>query len=157
MIADPTAVMVRGDFPERDSPFLRVGAECVLEIPALGEERFPGRVRSVVRSVDPGSRTVEATCDFTKVDPRLRAHMLARIITQVKGDPVVVVPRDAVLLRRDTRVVLIRKDARFLERRTVKVGPNIGAHIAILEGVQAGEEVVSEGAVLLDGELDKLL
>jgi hypothetical protein len=79
--------------------------------------------------------------------------MLARIITQVKGDPVVVVPRDAVLLRRDTRVVLIRKDARFLERRTVKVGPNI----AILEGVQEGEEVVSEGAVLLDGELDKLL
>lgn len=157
VIADPTALMVRGDFPERDSPFLRVGAECILEIPALGEERFYGRLRSVVRSVDPGSRTVEATCDFTKVDPRLQAHMLARIIAQVEGDPVVVVPRDAVLLRRDARVVLIRKDGRFLERRQVKVGPNIGPNIAILFGVQEGEEVVSEGAVLLDGELDKLL
>lgn len=157
VIADPTALMVRGNFPERDSPFLRPGAECVLEIPALGEERFPGRLRSVVRSVDPGSRTVEATCDFTKVDSRLRAHMLARIIAQVEGNPVVVVPRDSVLLRRDTRVVLIRREGRFLERQQVTVGPNIGPNIAILSGVQEGEEVVSEGAVLLDGELDKLL
>lgn len=157
VIADPTVLMVRGDFPERDSPYLRVGAECVLEIPALGEERFPGRLRSVVRSIDPGSRTIEVTCDFTKVDPRLRAHMLSRIVTQVQGEPLVVVPRDSVLLRRDTRVVLVRKDGRFLERRLVKVGPNIGQNLAILSGVQEGEEVVSSGAVLLDGELDKLL
>jgi multidrug efflux pump subunit AcrA (membrane-fusion protein) len=83
--------------------------------------------------------------------------MLSRIVTQVQGEPVVVVPRDSVLLRRDTRVVLVRKEGRFLERRPVKVGPNIGQNLAILSGVQEGEEVVSSGAVLLDGELDKLL
>jgi hypothetical protein len=67
------------------------------------------------------------------------------------------VPRSAVLLRRDERVVLVRTSANEVVRRAVTTGLAFGSDIQILAGLRAGELVVSEGAVLLDGELDQLL
>ena len=37
------------------------------------------------------------------------------------------------------------------------VGTSVDTRLVILSGVSEGEEVVSAGAVLLDGELDRLL
>ncbi len=83
--------------------------------------------------------------------------MLASVTVIVKGENMLVVPRAAVLLRRDTHVVLVRRGERDLERCTVVVGGNVDSKVEIVSGVSEGEEVVVEGAVLLDGELDRLL
>ena len=51
----------------------------------------------------------------------------------------------------------VRHGAAELERRPVVVGTSVDTRLVILSGVSEGEEVVSAGAVLLDGELDRLL
>lgn len=157
VIADPTNLVVQASFPERDAPLLKEGFACHIEIPALGDARFEGRIRSVVQAINPTTRTVEVMCGFDSPDARLRAEMLARITVTVRGSAMLVVPREAVLLRRDNRVVLVRHGERELERRPVVVGSNIDSKLQITSGLQEGDEVVVEGAVLLDGELDRLL
>lgn len=157
VIADPTKLVVKANFPERDAPLLSIGFPCRVVISALGETELPARVSAVVQAIDPESRTVEAVCTFDSLDPRIRAEMLARVKVTVKGAPRVLVPRSAVLLRRDARVVLVRRGEQELERRAVIVGAQLDSKLEILSGVQPGEEVVVEGAVLLDGELDRLL
>jgi len=157
IIADPTALILKASFPERDAPLLAEGFRCRVDIPALGDVPLTGRVTSVVRAIDRQSRTVDVTCAFDSLAPGVRAHMLAHVTVAVIGEPQLVVPRDAVLLRRDARVVLVRRGDHQLERRPVIVGTSVDTRLVILSGVNEGEEVVSGGAVLLDGEFDRLL
>jgi len=157
IIADPSSLVVTASFPERDAPLLKEGFLCRVEVAALGDVPLTGRVTSVVRAIDRQKRTVDVTCAFDALVPGVRAHMLAHVTVAVQGEPQLVVPREAVLLRRDARVVLVRHGENELERRAVIVGASVDTRLVILSGVGEGEEVVSAGAVLLDGELDRLL
>lgn len=157
IIADPTSLVVTASFPERDAPLLKEGFLCRIAVPALGDVPLTGRVTSVVRAIDRVRRTVEVTCAFDSLTSGVRAHMLAHVTVAVQGDPQLVVPRESVLLRRDARVVLVRRGTDRLERRPVVVGAAVDTRLVILSGVDEGDEVVSAGAVLLDGELDRLL
>jgi cobalt-zinc-cadmium efflux system membrane fusion protein len=157
MIADPSSLIVNASFPERDAPLLKEGFLCRIEVPALGGVPLTGRVTSVVRAIDRYSRTVHVTCAFDAPGTGARARMLAHVTVSVRGDPQLVVPRDAVLLRHDARVVFVRHGENQLERRPVMVGTSVDNRLVVLSGVNDGDEVVSEGAVLFDGELDRLL
>lgn len=157
IIADPTSLVVTASFPERDAPLLEEGFLCRVEIPALGDVPLTGHVLSVVRAIDRQKRTVDVICGFDSLVPGVRAHMLAHVTVSVKGDPQLIVPREAVLLRRDSRIVLVRRGDDELERRPVIVGTSVDTRLVILSGLAAGDEVVTAGAVLLDGELDRLL
>ena len=53
--------------------------------------------------------------------------------------------------------LLVRHGEGELERRPVVVGASVDTRLVVLSGVNEGDEVVSAGAVLLDGELDRLL
>lgn len=157
VIADPRRLVLKANFPERDAPLLQDGFPCRITVPSLGEMTFSGKVHSVVRAIDPRSRTVQALCTFDVHDEKLRSEMLARVTVSVLGARRLVVPRSAVLLRRDLRVVLVRVGERELERRVVVTGANVNSQLEVLSGLTGNEEVVVEGAVLLDGELDRLL
>jgi cobalt-zinc-cadmium efflux system membrane fusion protein len=157
IIADPSFLIVTASFPERDAPLLKEGFQCRIAIPALGDAPLVGHVVAVVRAIDRQKRTVDVTCAFDALTSGVRAHMLAHVTVSVTGEPQLVVPREAVLLRRDNRVVLVRHGENDLERRPVVVGTCVDTRMAILSGVSEGDEIVSGGAVLLDGELDRLL
>jgi hypothetical protein len=83
--------------------------------------------------------------------------MTATIEAVVSSDGAVTVPRSAVLLRRDDRVVFVKAGENLLQRRAVELGASVGEDVQVLRGLQAGEEVVTKNAVLLDGELDQVL
>lgn len=157
LIGDPGAVMVRAAFPEREAPLLVTGARCTFVVSALGADRFEGEVTQIVQAVDPATHTASAICRPRVANPRLRAEMAARVEVDVNGAPTVLAPRAALMLRRDERVVFVRREGGALERRAVELGADLGERVQLLRGVEAGEEVVAENAVLLDGEFDQLL
>jgi cobalt-zinc-cadmium efflux system membrane fusion protein len=158
LIGDARSLVVGANFPERDASVLEAGAECSFVVPSLGDTRFRGHVSNVVRTIDRQTRTARVVCtpDVAN-DGRLRAEMVARVSVGVRGRGALVVPRSAVLLLRDERVVMVRHGAQEVERRVVSAGLTLGRDIQILSGLAAGESVVVEGAVLLDGELDQVL
>lgn len=157
LIGDPGKLVVRGSFPERDAPALVEGAACRFKVAALGSDEFLGSVTHLVRAIDPRTRTVEAYCKPATLDGRLTADMAARLEIQSASSPHMTVPRGAVLVRRDDRVVLVKQGAGRLERRVVRIGSTIADQVQIIEGLHDGDEVVIKNAVLLDGELDQVL
>lgn len=157
LIGDPSAVVVRASFPEREGPLLRTGAPCTFTVTALGADRYEGELTQIVQAVDPATHTIAAICRPRAVDPRLRAEMVARVEIDAHGAASVLAPRGALLLRRDDRVVFVRRGPNALERRPVEAGATLGERVQILRGLDPGDEVVAENAVLLDGELDQLL
>jgi len=157
LIGNPTAMVVRAAFPERDAPLLREGVPCTFMVPALGSSHFEGSVVNLVHALDMRTHTVEASCAPSAGDPRLSADMTAKVEVTVHGTGVLVVPRSAVLLRRDSRVVFVSTGNEKLARRTVDLGTSVGENVQIVKGVEAGERVVTANAVLFDGELDRVL
>ena len=67
------------------------------------------------------------------------------------------VPTSAVLARRDQFFVFVKRaDGAFVQRE-VKIGEQHGQHTVIVSGVEPGEAVVTEGAILLDAEANEAL
>lgn len=157
VIGDPERVVVLASFPERDAPLLREGAACRFELPSLGRSTFDGTVRRVTAAVDADTRAAQAVCEPESIGPSLRAGMAARIEVDVFGEGAVTIERGALLMRRDDYVVFVQHAPGVLERRVVRPGASIGSRVQVLEGVAPGEMVIAEHAVLLDGELDRLL
>lgn len=162
VIGDAQALQVVARFPERDAAHLREGAACTYTVPALGSAPGLGTVAAVTQAVDPVTRTVRVVCLPAAGAAGLRAEMAAQVAVAV-GAPddadasPELVPRRAVLLRRDARVVLVAQGPGRLVRREVSTGLSVGDDVQVLSGLSVGEQVVVEGAVLLDGELDRLL
>lgn len=157
VIGDATRLVVYASFPERDAPLLRAEGACRFQVPALGDRWFSGTVRRVTHAVDAGTRAARVVCAPEEPEPSLRAEMAVRVEAEVRGEGTVTVERGALLMRRDDYVVFVEREPGRLERRVVRPGAVIGDHVQIVEGVEAGERVVVRHAVLLDGELNRLL
>jgi cobalt-zinc-cadmium efflux system membrane fusion protein len=157
LIGDPKRLLVRGSFPERDVSLLREGAVCRYQLPALGTAEVEGTLANVVRAVDSKTHMAEALCVPKDADPRLAADMTAKIDAVVASNGAVTVPRSAVLMRRDDHVLFVRSGDGLLQRRVVHLGSSIGDDVQILDGINTGERIVVENAILLDGELDRVL
>lgn len=159
VIGDPSQLVVRASFLEREGVWLRQDLPCTVKLNALGGIALQGVLTRVGRAADRQTRSLDAICDPSSVPSglSLSSGMTARVEVAVSGETQLLAPRAAVLLKRDTYVVFVKKSARVLERRDVSLGQPFSDQIQILSGLAPGEEVVVSGAVLLDGELDRLL
>ena len=51
--------------------------------------------------------------------------------------------------------LFVRKEANEFEVRTVKLGSEQGEVVTVLEGVSAGEQVVTKGSFVLKSEMER--
>ena len=64
-----------------------------------------------------------------------------------------VVPRNAVLRVGETSLVYVETEPGRFEIRPVVLGPTTGDHVAILEGLEEGEQVAMSGNFLIDSQM----
>ena len=100
--------------------------------------------------VDPESRTVPVIFEFPRPDPRLRIgqSVTARVFTG-EEQHALVVPAGALVNDAGADVVYVQIGGERFERRLVRAGLRDGEHVAIAEGLAAGERVVTRGAYLV--------
>ena len=108
------------------------------------------RLVSFGARVDPDRRTVPVIFAFPSPDPRLRIgqYVDARVFTGETREGVSV-PTSAVLDDTGRFVVFVQIDGEHFERRTVTLGIRDGDRVEILDGLSAGERVVTRGAYLV--------
>ncbi len=155
-IGDPDALGVSADVFDRDAALVRVGANALVTFPSL-DHPLSGTVAYVAPVVSSGLRTIEVRIELTETSDRLRQGLFGRAsITLV--DAGIVLPSGAVLIRDgDRTVVYVEREPGTFAARDVEVGPSVDGHVYVASGIAAGETVVVEGALLLDGSADQLL
>ena len=114
-----------------------------------------GRVAYVDPRVDPATRTAKVRIEVPNPEGHLRLGMYVNITLALPGgDQATVVPRTALQEIGERSVVYIAADGeegRFTER-TVKLGRAVGDSVEVVEGVEPGDRVVTEGGFLLRAE-----
>lgn len=156
-VGDLSTVWVIADVFEQDLGTVQPGAEATIQLLALKGRTFSGKVTHVSSVVDTLTRAAEARIELANNDGDLKPGMSARVVVRDSSPGAAEVPTSAVLARRDQFFVFVRmKDGSFVQRE-VQLGDQHGEHAIITGGLKTGEEVVTEGAILLEAETNEAL
>jgi HlyD family secretion protein len=145
-LIDDTCLYVRAPMDEVDAPKISAGQTVRISFDALPKQSFPGKVKRVapyVSAVEKQARTVdiEATLDADKSPPRLLVGYSADVeVVLAVRENVVRVPTSA--LQEGGRVLIAGADG-TLQERTVKTGLANWEFTEVLEGLAAGDKVVT--------------
>jgi len=150
-IADLSTVWLVANVSESDSPALRVGQQVKASVTAYPGRVFEGKLARIGTSVDPNVHTVVARAELEDPKHELRPGMMATFriaISSPQQSPAL--PVNGVVREGDgTMTAWVTTDSRHFQRRIIKVGVQQNGLRQVLDGVKAGERVVTDGAILL--------
>ncbi|KVA20316.1 efflux RND transporter periplasmic adaptor subunit [Burkholderia cepacia] len=155
-IADMDTLEVEADVAESNIAKIRAEQPCEIQLDALPDMRFAGRVSRIVPTVDRSKATVLVKVRFVDRDERVLPDMSAKIaflskpVSAQDRQPVTAVQASAVVERDGRPVVFVVKDD-VVHATAVTAGMRIGELVAI-RGVKPGDTVVlAPGTKLNDG------
>ena len=153
-IADLSSVWMLADVSEQDLGLVQLGQQASLRIVAYPDKVFSGKVVFLYPTIDSETRTAKVRIELANPGALLKPAMFANVelASAMKGGKTLAVPDSAVLDSGTRQVVLVRRGEGLFEPRTVKLGMRADGHIAVLEGLKAGEEVVVRANFLIDAE-----
>jgi len=152
-IADLSRVWVLADLYEYEIPWVTTGDPARLLITSLPEHDFIGHITYIYPYLDPKTRTNKVRIEFDNRAGLLKPDMFGDV-TIVAGEKKsgVFVPRESVLVTGKNAHVFVQTSPGRFEPRIVRTGATTDGLVEILEGVKAGELVVSSGQFLIDSE-----
>jgi membrane fusion protein, heavy metal efflux system len=154
-VADLDTMWMLASVNESDSTVFRVGQLMQVMLDAFPGRVFDGKINYVGESVDATTRRVIVSSEIRNPQHELRSGMFAHFVISL-GQPMRSpgVPVDGVVRDGDgTMTIWVTADRRRFTRRTVQIGEERDGYRQILSGVQPGELVATEGAILLSNEL----
>jgi membrane fusion protein, heavy metal efflux system len=140
---------------ESDIPLFHVGQPVRVTVMAYPNRIFSGKVSKIYAAVDPNTHRVTIRSQIADPKDELRPGMLANFVIRVDG-PVeaTAIPADGVVREPDgTMTAWVTTDRRHFVQRTIKTGLRRDDRVQILDGLQRGELVVTDGAVFLSNML----
>jgi len=156
-ITDLSSVWVLADVFERDIGRLTEGMKAEARFDPLPNEVFIGEVDYIYPELDQKTRTLTVRLRFKNEDTRLKPNMYGRIKLEADNNrEAVTVPSEAIIRTgRAERVILKTGDGTFKPRLIttgLRDGFGSGGRTEIVQGLNAGEEVVASAQFLIDSE-----
>lgn len=149
VVTDPASLWIQIDARESEIGTVHPGAKFELLIPALPGQTFEGRVIAASDFIDPLTRTIKIRGVVANADRRLKAEMLATAKFERTFSAGVAVPATAVLLRGTRQSAFVQIRPGEFERREVTLDYEGPKEVIVSQGLQAGEQIVTENALLL--------
>lgn len=155
-IANLSKIWVTFEAYESDLAGLAEGDEVSFTVEAYPGETFEAEITYIDPTLDPQSRTATIRAEAPNPNRRLKPQMLAEgvISSEISdGKEQTLIPKSAVLWTGERSVVYVHKTVEgqpIFEFREVELGLSAGDHYVIKSGVEAGEEVVTNGNFKID-------
>jgi cobalt-zinc-cadmium efflux system membrane fusion protein len=156
-IGETNKVWVLADVFELDVPRVKIGAKAVVSVVSWPDRKFEGTVDWISGALDSTTHATRVRCSFDNADGVLKPEMFTTVKFSVNPRKAIAIPRSSVLRLGDQTVVFIDrgKDERGRERfDRIPVSVDEGQakdRVAVDQGVQKGDRIVTEGAILLAG------
>jgi multidrug efflux system membrane fusion protein len=115
-------------------------------VAGAGDAASAGFVNFIDNSVDSSSDTIRLKASFPNTDRRLWPGQFVEVLLELSVDPrALVIPSPAVQPSQRGPFVFVVKADKTVESRPIKVARTEGADTIVQEGLQPGEQVVTDG------------
>lgn len=153
MMVDLSQVWVYADVYEYELPWVKVGDEVEMTLASVPGKTFIGSLDYIYPYAESKTRTTKVRLVFDNSELLLRPDMFAEVSIQSDAqNNAVVIPAESVIRSGGrTQVFVVRAPGKF-EPRLVELGIESNGQVAVLNGVDAGEEVVTSAQFLVDSE-----
>jgi cobalt-zinc-cadmium efflux system membrane fusion protein len=151
VIGDLSTVWLIANVRESEIPKIRIGQEVEAKVAGFGARVFKARVNYMASSLDPATRRLAVRSEVDNPDRSLRPEMFATFtIITGKAQPSPAVPLAAVVYEGANAHVWVARPDGAIAARGVTLGLINGDNAQVVEGLAAGEEVVTRGALFID-------
>ncbi len=150
-ISDLSTVWLVAQVREGDVGKVRLGSTAIVTTPAYPGRQFTAKVTYVAPTLDPDTHRLPVRAAIANPDDALKPEMFAHFqIVSGSAGRGPAVPEEAVIREGDTARVWVAANDGTLRIRPVTLGATSDGLIQVTSGLQAGEKVVTKGALFVD-------
>ena len=151
-IGDLSTVWLVADVPETDAPYIERGQTVEVRVLALPGQVFKAKLTAIGAQVDAVTRRVPVRATLANPDGKLKPHMFASfsIITSSGDSQAPSVPEEAIVREGDQARVWVVAQNNTLSLRSIHTGRSNDGMVEVLDGLKAGERVVTRGSLFID-------
>ena len=151
-IGDLSTVWLVADVPETDAPYIERGQTVEVRVLALPGQIFKAKLTAIGAQVDPVTRRVPVRATLANTDGKLKPQMFASfsIITSTGDSQAPSVPEEAIVREGDQARVWVVAQNNTLSLRSIHTGRSNDGMVEVLDGLKAGERVVTRGSLFID-------
>jgi cobalt-zinc-cadmium efflux system membrane fusion protein len=151
VIGDLSTVWLTAFVRETEALRVKIGQAITFTVLAYPDRVFEAKIDYVAAALDPTTRRLLVRTTIDNRQGLLKPEMFASVsIFTDQGGPAASVPRTAVIYEGDAARVWVARDDRAIELRTIKLGLAAGNMIQVLDGLRAGEQVITKGSLFID-------
>jgi Cu(I)/Ag(I) efflux system membrane fusion protein len=154
VLADLSTVWVQARAYEYELPHVEVGQPATVTLAALPDRKLSGKVIFLQPFVDPQTRTIQVRVELPNKEGLLRPGMFAHVVIEHAMGKGLLVPTSAIIRTGESDIAYrVESDGRFVPA-VVKTSllRFEGGRFQILEGLKAGDRVVTSANFLIDSE-----
>lgn len=149
-IDDDSIMKLDFSVPSTFLPVLIPGTPIEARTRAFSGKIFTGEIRTVASRIDPVTRTVVVRAEIPNPERLLKPGLLMTVVLQANERQAVVIPEEALLpAGRRNFVMLVEAgaDGPLARKVAVTTGARRAGEVEILDGVQAGQSIITHGAL----------
>jgi membrane fusion protein, heavy metal efflux system len=150
-IGDVSKVWLAVYVRETDAAKVKLGQTMRFTVLSQPGRVFEAKADYVAASLDPASRRLLVRASIDNSESLLKPEMFASVSIIVdESAPSPAIPREAVVYEGDAARVWTVRDGNGVELRQIKTGLSDGPMIQVLNGLKAGEKVITKGSLFID-------
>ncbi len=150
--------VVRAALADRDAVRIELGDTARVAFDAFPGREFKGTVRRIASSADPLTGTFEVEIEVSPGGARFARGLVGKVTLAIADEaqsaPRTVVPLTAIVEANGPAATVYVVDAHesVARRKQIAVGSIVGDRVIVIAGLDAGEQVITDGAAwLADG------
>ncbi len=143
---------------EQDMPWIKPGQSVTVTTPSLPGKSFTGKITFIDPNFEEATRSTKVRVELPNPKVAGRRELLHRLYADgavtVDAPATLTAPRSAIIQTGSEAVVYIDKGSGAYAQSTVTLGRRGDTLVEILSGLKAGDKVVTNGNLLIDGQAE---
>lgn len=154
--ADLSKVWILFDAYENDLQFLKIGDKIIFTVQAIPGMNYSGKIAFIDPVIDQVTRIARVRVETGNSNGSLKPGMFATGVVSIIPDSYrnkIVIPGSSVLWTGRRSVVYVKQSSSVdpsFKMRVIELGPRLGDSYVVEDGLDEGEEIVTNGTFSVD-------
>lgn len=146
-IADMRSLQVEADVSESNIYMIRIGQPCEIQLDALPEKRFRGKVHMIVPTADRTKATLMVKISFIDNDPRILPEMSAKVsflskeLKDEENKSLLAIDKDALVSEEGKNYVYVVQNNKAIKKE-IQIEREFADLIEVKKGLSPGETII---------------